>query len=161
MVQSGFYLVSYSKISNISWLTQYCGDFQGKAAQDGASSAYRNAEDTQVNFPSIATRDSLGNSNFATKSSFPLIAMQFTLRHLVRCTEFCLVCHTKISSNFETLKPYVCSNPLCLYQYMALGFGPSIEYEIMSQPTVVDLLISFCYASAKERGLNDFPTGMK
>ncbi|TGZ82717.1 hypothetical protein EX30DRAFT_339014 [Ascodesmis nigricans] len=92
--------------------------------------------------------------------SFPLIAMQYTLRHLVRCTEFCLVCHNRLSTDFEALKPYVCSNPLCLYQYMSLGFGPSIEHEIVSQPNVVDLLVSFCYASAHAGVLNNFPVGM-
>ena len=92
--------------------------------------------------------------------SFPLLGMQFVLRHLVRCTEFCLVCHCKVEADFEALKPYVCSKPLCLYQYMSLGFGPSIEYEILSQPYVVDLLVSFCYLSAKGGRLNDFPVGM-
>src|SRR5207253_2869842 len=56
--------------------------------------------------------------------------------------------------------PYVCDKPLCLYQYMSLGFGPSIEHEILSQPKVVDLLVSFCYASARQGGLKDFPTGL-
>ncbi|KAI5859017.1 hypothetical protein BZA05DRAFT_19859 [Tricharina praecox] len=95
-----------------------------------------------------------------TTASFPLLAMQFSLRHLVRCTEFCLVCHNKVLTDFEALKPYVCSSPLCLYQYMSLGFGPSIEYEIMSQPTVVDLLVNFCYASARGGKLANFPDGM-
>lgn len=81
--------------------------------------------------------------------SFPFVAMQFTLRYLTRCTEFCLVCHDKIEASFEALKPYVCDKPLCLYQYMSLGFGPSVEHEIMTQPYVVDLLVSFCYASAQ------------
>lgn len=48
--------------------------------------------------------------------SFPLIAMQFFMRYLTRCTEFCLVCHDKTEDGFEALKPYVCSKPLCLYQ---------------------------------------------
>jgi ubiquitin-conjugating enzyme E2 Q len=94
------------------------------------------------------------------QASFPLVAMQFVLRHFVRCTEFCLVCHCKVKADFEALKPYVCDNGLCLYQYMSLGFGPSIEWEIMSQPYVVDLLISFCYASARDGRLKDFPSGL-
>lgn len=109
----------------------------------------------------IVTKDTLGASNSSTAdTSFPLLAMQFTLRHLVRCTEFCLVCHTKVHSDFEALKPYVCSGPLCLYQYMSLGFGPTIEYEIVSQPTVVDLLVSFCYVAATTDKLTQFPSGM-
>ena len=80
--------------------------------------------------------------------SFPLLAMQFVLRHFVRCTEYCLVCHRQLDNDVEAIKPYVCDAPLCLYQFISLGFGPSIEHEIMTQPYVVDLLISFCYNSA-------------
>jgi len=94
------------------------------------------------------------------ESSFPLIAMQYALRHLVRCTEFCLVCHDKIQNDFEAMKPYVCDSPLCLYQYMSLGFGPKIESEILTQPTVVDLLVSFCYSTAEAARLKVFPIGM-
>ena len=86
--------------------------------------------------------------------------MQYALRHLVRCTEFCLVCHRKVEADFEALKPYVCSKPLCLYQYMSLGFGPSIEHEIITQSHVVDLLVSFCFSSASARKLRYLPTGM-
>ncbi|CAI7575578.1 unnamed protein product [Penicillium glandicola] len=93
--------------------------------------------------------------------SLPLLAMQFTLRHFIKCTEFCLVCHCKTGDAFEALKPYVCSNALCLYQYMALGLGPSLEYEIRSQPSVVDLLISLAYMRASVGLLEDFPTGLR
>ena len=107
------------------------------------------------------TADAMDSSKNPEEASYPLMAMQFTLRHLIRCTEFCLVCHTRVDNDFEALKPYVCSNPLCLYQYMTLGFGPSIEYEITSQPLVVDLLINFCYLAANGKALTDLPTGMK
>lgn len=44
---------------------------------------------------------------------------------------------------------------------MALGgFGPSIEYAILTQPYVVDLLISFCYAGAINRRIREYPVGM-
>ena len=43
---------------------------------------------------------------------------------------------------------------------MGLGFGPSIEWEILAQPYVVDLLISFCYAQAAAGRLKDFPVGI-
>jgi ubiquitin-conjugating enzyme E2 Q len=77
------------------------------------------------------------------------------MRYLLRCTEFCLVCHDKIEGGFEALKPYVCSKPLCLYQYMSLGFGPSVEHEIITQPYVVDLLVSFCYTAALNQRLRE------
>lgn len=92
--------------------------------------------------------------------SLPLIAMQFTLLYTVRCTEFCLVCHKPVTQQFEALKPYVCDSPLCLYQYMTLGFGPSLEHEILSQPYVTDLLVSFCYTAAFSRRLREYPIGM-
>lgn len=120
---------------------------------------YWNNELKSVNaLPDLVTADHLKQAS--APYSFPLVAMQFALRHLVRCTEFCLVCHCKLEHDFEALKPYVCSNPLCLYQYMNLGFGPSIEHEILSQPYVVDLLISFCYSSAGAGKLSSLPLGM-
>ncbi|KAE8382766.1 hypothetical protein BDV26DRAFT_288323 [Aspergillus bertholletiae] len=92
--------------------------------------------------------------------SLPLIAIQFTLRRLVKCTEFCLNCYCKVDACFEALMPYVCSSSLCLYQYMRLGMGPSLEWEIISQPYVVDMLVSFTYARAMTGHLEDFPTGL-
>lgn len=66
--------------------------------------------------------------------SFPLLAMQFMLRHFARCTDFCLVCHRKLDGDVEAIKPYVCERGLCLFQLLSLGFGPSIEHEVMAQP---------------------------
>ena len=73
-------------------------------------------------FPRLVTDDHLTTPG----NSFPLVAMQFALRHLVHCTSFCLVCHCYIEVDFEALKPYVCSRPLCLYQYSELQTGSSI-----------------------------------
>ncbi|KKY29966.1 putative ubiquitin-conjugating enzyme [Diaporthe ampelina] len=81
--------------------------------------------------------------------SVPLIIMQFAVHYFSRCTEYCLRCHQHIGTEFEALKPFVCSNPLCLFQYLAMGFGPSIEHEILTQPYVVDLLVSLCYSSVQ------------
>lgn len=82
--------------------------------------------------------------------SFPLVAMQFAMRYIIRCTEYCLRCHQKIEAEFEALQPYVCDNPLCLFQYMSMGFGPSIEPMILNEPYVVDLLVSLCYAAVSD-----------
>ncbi|KAI9746025.1 MAG: hypothetical protein M1818_000706 [Claussenomyces sp. TS43310] len=111
------------------------------------------------NLPLFLNDDHVRSS--IAEKSLPLISMQFAMRYLVCCTQFCLVCHNKTKDDFEAIKPYVCANPLCLYQYMSLGFGPGIEHEILTQPYVVDLLLSFCYSAAKsERGLREYPTGM-
>lgn len=157
-------LLGYRMGMGMPWggAEDFFNDHQGRNLTDldGMDPKYW-AEDNSHHLetlPRIVTQDHLNER--PKEMSFPLLAMQFALRHLVRCTEFCLVCHCKVETDFEALKPYVCSKPLCLYQYMSLGFGPSIEHEIITQPHVVDLLISFCYTSACHRKLRSLPTGM-
>jgi ubiquitin-conjugating enzyme E2 Q len=122
---------------------------------------YRCKDEWSETVPHLVQDDHFTSANDTESLSFPLLAMQFALRHFVKCTEFCLVCHCKIDTNFEALKPYVCSKPLCLYQYMALGMGPSIEWEITRQPLVIDLLISFAYASAAAGSMEELPVGLR
>ncbi|KAL5365159.1 hypothetical protein BJX96DRAFT_179587 [Aspergillus floccosus] len=117
-------------------------------------------DDRSISTPSFLKADHLSNDKDTDALAFPLIAMQFVLRRFVKCTEFCLNCYRKVEFGFEAIKPYVCSNGLCLYQYMHLGMGPSVEWEIISQPYVADLLISFTYCSAKDGSLNEFPCGI-
>ncbi|KAI1411161.1 hypothetical protein F5Y13DRAFT_201387 [Hypoxylon sp. FL1857] len=127
-------------------------------------------QDYEAKLPSFLTVDHLSGDG---EVSLPLVAMQFALLHLVRCTDYCVVCHGKVKGNFEALRPYVCSESLCLHQYMNVGLGPSIEYEIVNQPNVVDLLISFCYATlyaqcavsrwpapSTQPSIREFPTGL-
>lgn len=99
--------------------------------------------------------------------SLPLAAMHFATHYFTRCTEYCLRCHRRLPRDFEALKPFVCSNPLCLFQYMAMGLGPSIEHEILTQPYVVDLLVSLCYSSVvhsthigAQCPIREFPVGL-
>ena len=117
------------------------------ATFDFTEEYYEERPPAQSSLPEMMRADHLTDAA-GTGVSFPLVVTQFALRYMLRCTEFCLVCHDRLPGNFEALKPYVCSNPLCLYQYMSLGFGPSLEHEILSQPFVVDLLVSLCYVAA-------------
>ena len=158
-------IIKYRIACSFSWTAAelFFNEIQAKAAASiDITDGIFNVSDapTSQALPDMVTADHIGGTLLPRIMSFPLAAMQFLLRHFVRCTEFCLVCHCKIDTNFEALKPYVCSKRLCLFQYMALGFGPSIEWEILSQPYVVDLLISFCYASAQGGRLKDFPVGI-
>ena len=120
--------------------------------------------------PAILLLDSFKD----TEPSIPLIAMQFAIHYLVRCTQYCVRCHRKINEEFEALKPFVCSDPLCLFQYITMGLGPSIEHEIITQPYVVDLLVSLCYSSVQspqvgwhprpkdtQYPIRDFPSGLR
>ena len=136
---------------------------QGKSltSYDSLADEYFEPDSWSSSAPSFLAADHIANSDCdPSQLSLPLLAMQFTLRHFVKCTEFCLVCHCRVRDSFEALKPYVCSSSLCLYQYMALGLGPSIEYEIRSQPHVVDMLISLTYSRATSGRLEDLPTGL-
>ncbi|KAJ6178430.1 hypothetical protein N7519_008891 [Penicillium mononematosum] len=155
--------------STKTWVLMDRGElfFQTNQGRTYGSSEISSEEYCQPDYwatstPAILVADHMTelDRNMSTMS-LPLLAMQFTLRHFVKCTEFCLVCHCKIGDTFESLKPYVCSNALCLYQYMTLGLGPSLEYEIRSQPFVVDLLTSLAYARASAGLLEDFPTGLR
>lgn len=131
---------------------------QGSAGLDEVPDRFYQPESHNPALPDVVNADHLKTSGL--EKSFPLLAMQFAIRHFVRCTEFCLVCHRRLENDLEAIKPYVCDSSLCLYQYMTLGFGPSIEHEILAQPYVVDLLVSFCYSSAAARKLKDFPDGL-
>ncbi|KAF4157215.1 hypothetical protein CNMCM6936_002636 [Aspergillus lentulus] len=139
----------------------YIQQNQGRKPDDGAlPDDYFEPDTWSASAPALFQDDHIDQGHVVDQLSLPLIAMQFTLRHFVKCTEFCLVCHCKIRDTFEAIKPYVCSNSLCLFQYMALGMGPSLEHEIQFQPSVVDLLISLTYARAVSGKLMDFPTGL-
>ncbi|KAI2632101.1 hypothetical protein GGR54DRAFT_18026 [Hypoxylon sp. NC1633] len=122
----------------------------------------RGGNKTQL--PHFLANDHLLNKG---EKSLPLLAVQFALYHLVKCTDHCTICHRKVKDSFEAISPYVCSEPLCLHQHLNLGLSASIEYEIINQPHVVDLLISFCYASLAgsltsphNSGMREFPTGL-
>ncbi|OQE37150.1 hypothetical protein PENCOP_c010G03323 [Penicillium coprophilum] len=129
---------------------------------DVSSEEYYQSDSWATPTPEIIAADHMTQLDQSTSNlSLPLLVMQFTLRHFIKCTEFCLVCHCKTGDTFEALKPYVCSNALCLYQFMALDMGPSLEHEIRAQPRVVDLLTSLAYARALAGLLEDFPTGLR
>ena len=158
-------LISFRLREPMSWwgAERYYNETQGMHISDRSKRAKRdyNIHDPpRGSYPHIVMDDELASVKAISQLSFPLVAMQFLLRHFVRCTEFCLVCHTRLDSEVEAIKPYVCDNPLCLFQYMTLGFGPSIEHEILAQPLVVDVLISFCYTSVLTSRIRELPKGL-
>jgi ubiquitin-conjugating enzyme E2 Q len=106
-----------------------------------------NAEQEEKSLPSLLRADHLTDETELAQKSILLLAAQFAVRYFGLSARYCLVCHRRTGRELEALRPYVCSRPLCLFQYLSLGFGPSIEHEILTQPKVVDLLVSFCYSS--------------
>lgn len=145
----------------LSWTgaEHFFEDLQGSSQQAMVPDNRHMVGDDSVRegFLGKMTRDTLPTADKTKPLAIPLLAGQFLIRHFVGCTWFCLVCHCKIRERFEAVKPYVCEKPLCLYQYMELGLGPSIDHEVKTQPLVVDLLISFCYAGALYHGIREYP----
>ncbi|KAM3524033.1 hypothetical protein NHJ13051_004746 [Beauveria bassiana] len=92
--------------------------------------------------------------------SLPLVAMQFALHRLANCTRYCMVCNACLNRSYAALKPYVCSRSLCMFQYLSLGLGSSIEYEIINAPCVVDMLICFLYAALTHHTTRELPDGL-
>ncbi|KAJ6111724.1 hypothetical protein N7523_007785 [Penicillium sp. IBT 18751x] len=136
---------------------------QGKPLndEDVSSEEYMKPDEWGTPPPPSLMADHMADEGFVlSRMSFPLLAMQFTLRHFVRCTEFCFVCFCKKFDDCDAMKPYVCSSPLCLYQYIIYGMGQSLEHEVKSQPSVVDLLVNLAFMRAKTGRLDDFPTGL-
>ncbi|KAL4946996.1 hypothetical protein BDW69DRAFT_204886 [Aspergillus filifer] len=156
-------ILRYRLENGFSWTGAelYLNDGQGRLLDpvERSDPKYYEPEKWRVPPPGFLQDDHLAHVLKQEDMSLLLIAMQFTLRRFVKCTEFCLNCYCKIDAGFEALKPFVCSKGLCLYQYMALGMGPSLEWEISSQPYVADLLVSFAYSRIAAGKLEDFPTG--
>ncbi|KAJ5761507.1 hypothetical protein N7533_003546 [Penicillium manginii] len=150
---------------NLSWTGAelFSYEMQGKTIDDAGLEEKHWAQDEwSTPVPYLMECDHFADAGGKVEDlSLPLLAMQYTLRHFVRCPEFCLVCHCKTGDGFESLKPYVCSRPLCLFQYLELGLGASIECEVRSKPMVVDLLVSLAYASAASGQLDTFPDGLR
>ncbi|KAG5639239.1 hypothetical protein H0H81_005313 [Sphagnurus paluster] len=86
----------------------------------------------------------------------------FHAEHSIQlCPRYCIVCHNKLDTDFEALKPYVCESKLCAYQYYSLNRGPSLEYEIVHNPKTVDLLVSIAHSAASEQAIDEpLPIGM-
>lgn len=87
--------------------------------------------------------------------NLPLVAFWWTLRRFVSAPAYCMNCGQRVAT--QSLRPYVCASNLCLYGYMSLGLGPSVEHVIKTQPSVVDLLLSFAHAAARSQARMSLP----
>ncbi|GAA5944159.1 hypothetical protein JCM3775_001084 [Rhodotorula graminis] len=102
-------------------------------------------------------------ASLATAHNFPLLAFSYLIRRFVMCPRFCLNCYKRCDQVITALKPFVCESPLCLFQLIALGLGPSLEHEITTNSASVDLLVQLTYIAAKENGLKGdlLPVGLE
>jgi ubiquitin-conjugating enzyme E2 Q len=114
-------------------------DNQGKAGaaldipshkiHDVSGNYYFESSSNQEGLSAMATSDHIYEAK-NNQLSFPLIAMQFFMRYLTRCTEFCLVCHDNTEEKFGALKPFVCSKPLCLYQVSTIKIMEMLSADV-------------------------------
>ncbi|WVQ80119.1 hypothetical protein IAT38_002220 [Cryptococcus sp. DSM 104549] len=86
----------------------------------------------------------------------PLCAFYWVLRRFVEAPRYCLNCGLEVETT--SLRPYVCAKPLCLYGFLSLRLGPSVEHTIQTHPGVVDLLLSFAHCAASGSTRMDMPT---
>ncbi|PYH44554.1 putative ubiquitin conjugating enzyme [Aspergillus saccharolyticus JOP 1030-1] len=155
-------IIHYRVEQGYSWTGAelYYETHQGQKpnAADGKLTEYSVKETWGPWIPAFVQQDDLllANINKAVLS-FPRIAMQYTLRRFTRASEFCLICYCKTEEKFRALSPYVCSKELCLFQYLEYGKGPKLEWQIVNQPEVIDLLVSFAYRRATEKCMTDCP----
>ncbi|WVQ99753.1 hypothetical protein IAU59_006895 [Kwoniella sp. CBS 9459] len=87
--------------------------------------------------------------------NIPMCAFWWTLRRFINAPKYCLNCGLQVS--IPSLRPYVCDKPLCLYGFMSLGLGPSVEHTIITHPSVVDVLLSFAHSAAMGRTRMELP----
>ncbi|KAI0738312.1 hypothetical protein C8Q80DRAFT_271325 [Daedaleopsis nitida] len=92
--------------------------------------------------------------------NLPLIAFGYLIRRLALGNRFCQVCHKGGKRDHEQQEPFMCDLSQCLHQCYSEWRGPSLEYEICSNPESVDLLVSMAYVAAHDMVLDPLPTGL-
>jgi ubiquitin-conjugating enzyme E2 Q len=159
-------LVSLRRTHSVSW-----DDAQSllfRISRTGIDSrdqdAVRNSENDDKKIPVIVDDPVALSHDYALDGeedfNIAMVCAQFALRRFAKCTRYCLACHQRIKGTFEPMKPYVCSDPLCLYQCLTLGLGTNTEHEIINSPAVVDLLISYWYTALAQAGVRHYPRGL-
>ncbi|GAA5893568.1 uncharacterized protein JCM6883_003563 [Sporobolomyces salmoneus] len=135
----------------------------GKSAVflDQKESTAADLEEKQIAKSTKLPKDPMRSSKAC--NNYPLLAMSYLVRRFVLCPRFCLICYKRCDHQVSgALKPFVCESSLCLYQYLNLGLGLSIEREIITNTSAVDLLVQLAYVSAKEGRMKAeaFPSGL-
>lgn len=161
-------LLLFRREKHLSWEMAQCFLSQLEVTPAGDPVQAEIAFDTsaaQVNRMPLQTLQPPFSRDNALESpeefSLPLVAMQLVLHRVANCTRYCMVCNARLFHNVQALKPYICDNSLCLFQYLSLGLGSSIEHEIINAPYVVDMLVSFLYTALASSTVRELPDGLQ
>ncbi|KAF7320888.1 UBIQUITIN-CONJUGAT-2 domain-containing protein [Mycena chlorophos] len=151
-------LIAIRRKYNVGWAGAEVMHASVESEQRSLDDKIKAADKEESKLPQPLPYDPLRSGG---EINLPYTAFCYLLRRLTLCTRYCLVCHDKLDSEFEPLKPYVCERPLCTYQYYTQNRGVSLEYEIQHNPATVDLLVSLTYSAAAEGVLDQpLPVGM-
>jgi hypothetical protein len=110
------------------------------------SSLMRGNKDKEVE--GVTKVSGLANRNYLVR------ILEHIERTIATCTTSCMICDGPLE--YGGSKPVVCDKELCVYKYEELGLGADIAAEIRNAPEIVDLLISFAYASAYQSRIELF-----
>ena len=118
--------------------------------------------DPEMNELKIVSADQMQSKEFdVSKMSLPLVCMQYTLQRLIKCADFCMVCHREVDEEHGGgCKPYVCQNSKCRRLYLVEGFGMSLEHEVDRQFITVEVLMKLCFEAAHWVNLQEMPLGL-
>jgi hypothetical protein len=105
----------------------------------------------------VATKIAVPKRDAIDKSdSLYWATSEFVKAQLAGIAKRCVICNAE--HPIERLKPTICSNQLCSFQFTSLGLGVDVEREIIRSPEIVDLLICFTAAGTLQPDrFNPFP----
>lgn len=156
----GSWIDAQEKLYDLANADYLCAPSGSSGNHQSQGNGHNKAKTKTVhNVPWILRQD--GGLDPDEDMSIPLVAMQCSLQLLVRSGTYCVNCHHQMDEGFQTIRPYVCSRDLCLEHYFSLDLGPGIEHEVINNPYVVDLLVSFFYVAVSSHKLRDFPRGLR
>ncbi|GAA6008198.1 hypothetical protein JCM11491_001926 [Sporobolomyces phaffii] len=113
-----------------------------------AMSRAADSEEQEIGKTTLLPKDPMRGTKIC--NNYPLLAMAYLVRRFVICPRFCLICYKRCDAEISALKPFVCDSELCLFQFISLGLGPSLELEITQNSSAVDLLVQLAFVAAKE-----------
>ncbi|KAG5647979.1 hypothetical protein DXG03_007013 [Asterophora parasitica] len=101
--------------------------------------------------------DPLSGLGVQDEVNITLTAFSYLLRRLSLCPRYCIVCHNRLNTDYEALKPYIC----IVFPFDRMSDHYVDKYEIIHNPETVDLLVSVAHSAAAEQVIEDpLPIGM-
>ncbi len=98
------------------------------------------------------TAEQVGVASYWVNHSHFVRLLLFFERRILEANRFCLICTKPME--FEGFKPAVCCRTLCTMAFEDLGLGFNLANEILENPEVTDLYITFAYSSCQRKSMH-------